>query len=322
MDSSDRHDDCMSIFTGLSAFPLTPLVDGSIDERSFDHLIARLVDAEVDSITTLGSTGSYAYLSRDERALVARRAVRAAGDVPVFVGIGALSTRHVLEHAEDAQNAGAQGLLLAPVSYQVLTRDEVYGLFETVAARSDAPIIVYDNPVATRFAFDDDLYAAVAGLPGVASIKIPGASADPEVARARVTHLRGLLPSDVTIGVSRDAFAAAALNAGYDAWYSVVGGTLPRLALRLADAALNGDSLRALDCSAELQPLWDWFARDGSLRVIAAVAEHLQLVPSESLPLPILGLDAEQRAQMIPTLEALVAAESAAPRGRRRSIQG
>ena len=243
----------MSIFSGLSAFPLTPLDDDTVDEHAFAGLIERLVDAGVDSVTALGSTGSGAYLSRSERALVARRAVLTAGTTPVFVGISALRTTHVLEHAEDAQDAGARGLMLAPVSYQPLTPDDVYRLFETVAGQSDVPVIVYDNPTTTRFSFDDDLYAAVGALPGIASLKIPGVPAGAEAARARIDRLRALLPAHVTIGVSGDAHAAAGLNAGCDAWYSVIAGTLPASAVALARAGFSGDTEEARRLSSELQ---------------------------------------------------------------------
>ena len=60
------------MFTGLSAFPLTPLANDEVDEGAFVRLIQRLTAAGVDSITALGSTGSYAYLGGDERRRVAR----------------------------------------------------------------------------------------------------------------------------------------------------------------------------------------------------------------------------------------------------------
>lgn len=56
------------MFTGLSAFPLTPLTREGVDEVAHAGLTARLVDASVDSITALGSTGSYVYLDRASRA--------------------------------------------------------------------------------------------------------------------------------------------------------------------------------------------------------------------------------------------------------------
>lgn len=63
------------MFTGLSAFPLTPLTETGIDETAFAALVGRLAAAGVDSIGALGSTGSYAYLTREERARAARIAV-------------------------------------------------------------------------------------------------------------------------------------------------------------------------------------------------------------------------------------------------------
>ncbi|MEU5334304.1 dihydrodipicolinate synthase family protein [Streptomyces asoensis] len=128
------------MFTGLSAFPLTPIPgNGSVDKKAFAALVGRLATAGVDSIGALGSTGSYAYLTREERARVARIAVEHADGVPVIVGIGALRTRQVLQAAEDAQNSGAAGVLLAPVSYQPLTDDDVFGLFEEVTANLSVP---------------------------------------------------------------------------------------------------------------------------------------------------------------------------------------
>lgn len=266
----------------------------------------RLAAAGVDSIGALGSTGSYAYLTRQERARVARIAVEHADEVPVIVGIGALRTRHVLEAAEDAQNAGAAGVLLAPVSYQPLTDDDVFGLYEYVTAHLSIPLVIYDNPGTTHFAFTDELYARLARLPRVASIKIPGVPADPAAARARIQHLRQILPETVTVGVSGDADAARGLSAGCDVWYSVIGGTFPEPALALTRAAQSDQPERAQQESERLQPLWDLFAQHGgSLRVVAAAAAHLGLTPPRNLPLPLRGLDTEDRAQVAAVIETL-----------------
>jgi 4-hydroxy-tetrahydrodipicolinate synthase len=287
------------MFTGLSAFPLTPLADDAVDEPAFVRLIERLSEAKVDSITALGSTGSYAYLGSEERSRVARLAVEHAGGTPVFIGIGALRTSHVLANAEKAEQAGASGLLLAPMTYQPLPDDDVFELFRTVTANSSLPVIVYDNPGTTHFTFTTELYGRIAELPGIASIKIPGVPADPEQAEARVQKIRAAVPPHVTIGVSGDAKAAAGLAAGCDAWYSVIGGTLPALAMRITRAALEG---RVSDASAEserLAPLWQLFAEfGGSLRVVAAIAEQLGLASPSCLPLPLQGLAGKQRAHV------------------------
>ncbi len=294
------------MFTDLSAFPLTPLHDDRLAETAYAGLIRRLAAAGVDSITALGSTGSSPYLSADERKRAARIAVENAGGVPVIVGVGALRTSHVLELARDAEAIGAAGLLLAPLSYQRLTHDDVLGLYTDVAAATALPIIVYDNPTATHFTFTDELYARLAELPNVASIKIPGVPEGQEAADARIAELRSILPARVTIGVSGDAHAARGLNAGCDAWYSVTGGTLPGPALALTRAARSGDAAGADAESARLQPLWELYREfGGGYRVIAAIAELLGLVPNRCLPRPILGLDDAARARVARVVEGL-----------------
>lgn len=294
------------MFTGLSAFPLTPLRDGKVDENAFVGLIENLVSAEVDSIGALGSTGSYAYLNREERGLAAQLAVAAAGDVPVIVGIGAVAKRDVLLLAEDAQAAGASALLLPPVSYQALRADEVFELYETVAHRVSLPLVVYDNPGTTHFQFTDELHGRIAALPNIASIKIPAVPADPAQASARVASLRAVIPSHVSIGVSGDAAAVNGLNAGCELWYSVMGGLFPRTARALVQASRSGQSERGLEESARLEPLWALFREYGSLRVIATAAEILGHAAANCLPLPLKGLDGpstQRVAQVMKTLQ-------------------
>ena len=291
----------------LSAFPLTPMRDDKVDEQAFTSLIDRLVDAGVDSITALGSTGSYAYLTHEERALVAQLAVEHAGETPVFIGVGALRTSHVLANIDAAESAGAAGILLAPMTYQPLTDEDVFQLFRTVSAHTDLPVIVYDNPGTTHFTFRVELYERIAALPGIASIKIPGVPADPTAAREHVAAIRAVVPEHVSIGVSGDAFGAAGLNAGCDAWYSVIAGTLPKPALKITRAAQQGKTDEALVQSQRLSPLWDLFAQfGGSLRVTAAIAEYLNLAPARCLPLPLQGLTDAHRAHVHDVVDHLV----------------
>jgi 4-hydroxy-tetrahydrodipicolinate synthase len=294
------------MFSGLSAFPLTPLSSDSLDEAAFVRLVERLAAAEVDSITALGSTGSYAYLDADERSRAARLAVEHAGGTPVFVGIGALRTRDVLAHAEAAERAGASGLLLAPMTYQPLADDDVFELFRAVTSASSLPVVLYDNPGTTHFRFTTELYGRIAQLPRIASIKIPGVPDDPAAATARVQEIRAAVPAHVTIGVSGDGKAAAGLAAGCDAWYSAIAGTLPATAQRITRAALEGRVQEALDESERLEPLWRLFAEfGGSIRVVAAIAEQLGLASQRCLPLPIQGLDSGQRARVAEVLAEL-----------------
>lgn len=286
------------MFHGLSAFPLTPMNENGVDENAFVKLVERLVAAGVDSICALGSTGSYAYLTLAERMRVAQVAIDHAGGVPLMIGIGALRTRDVLELAGHAQRAGANGLLLAPVSYQKLTEDEVFSLYEIVSRSLSIPLCVYDNPGTTHFEFSDQLHGRIAQLPHVGSIKIPGVPLDLDTASERVQRLRALIPSHVTIGISGDRFAATGLNAGCEAWYSAIGGLFPKTVLAITRAAQAANVDEAARLSELLTPLWAMMSQHGSLRVVATAAELGGLVSSPSLPLPVKSLTGPARLQL------------------------
>ncbi|MEB5666485.1 dihydrodipicolinate synthase family protein [Aeromonas veronii] len=294
------------MFSGLSAFPLTPMNENGLDEVAFARLIERLSAAGVDAIGALGSTGNYAYLLPTERMRIAQLAVAHAGPVPVMIGIGALRTRDVLALAEQAQHVGASAVLLAPVSYQALSSEEVFTLYETVTRTLSIPLCVHDNPGTTHFTFSDELHGRIAQLPNVRSIKIPGVPLSAEAAKARIDRLRARIPSHVTIGISGDAYAAQGLNCGCEAWYSVLGGLFPETALALVRAAQAGDGSEVLRQSERLQPLWALFKQYGSLRVMATAARLMGLVTSPALPLPLQPLNdagCQQLAKLLDTLE-------------------
>ena len=189
-----------------------------------------------DSIDLLGSTGGYAYLSRTERERAARVAVeRVDGRVPVIVGVRALRTDDAVALARDAPAAGADGLLLAPMSSLLLTDEEVFRHFAAVAEAGGLPLSIYNNQGTTRFTFGTDLIARLAALPNIAAVKMP-LPADGDFA-GELSRLRDPTPEGFAIVYSGDWGAADALLAGCDCWYSVVAGLLPGPALALARRA-------------------------------------------------------------------------------------
>ena len=283
------------VFTGLSAFPLTPVSDTGPDLDAYSELVAHLAEAGVDSLGVLGSTGGYAYLNRQERREVAFAGVRAAGSTPVIVGVGAMTTRDVLACVEDAHEAGAAGLLLPPLGYQPLRPAEVFALVERVTAESELPVVVYDNPGTTGFTFTEELHARIAALPGVVSVKLPPVEDDPALARSAIARMRGMVPTSVTLGVSGDGVGARGLLAGCDTWYSVLAGVLPRTCMEITRAALAGQQDRATALSTRLDPVWDLFSRFGSYRVASALAAEIGLVTPESLHHPVLPLTGDDR---------------------------
>jgi 4-hydroxy-tetrahydrodipicolinate synthase len=290
------------IFTGLSAFPLTPADEaGRVDVDGLQRLLARVVEARAGSIGLLGSTGTYMYLSREER----HRAVTAAVEcvdkrIPVIVGVGALRTDEAEALARDAAAAGADALLLAPVSYTPLTEEEAFRHFETVAGATELPLCIYNNPSTTHFSFSETLLQRLASVGNIRAVKMPLPKEMDFT--GELSRLRPNLPDDFAIGYSGDWGCGEALLAGADCWYSVVAGLFPQPSAALTRAAMQGDATETARLDALFAPLWQLFKTYGSLRVVYAAAEHLRLIHARP-PRPLLPPPAD----IMPTLEAAIA---------------
>lgn len=286
------------MFEGLSAFPPTPTDEtGKVDTVSVARLAERLAAEKVDSIGLLGSTGGYAFLTREERRRAVEAAANAVGNrVPLLVGVGAMRTDEAQALARDAAGCGASALLLAPVSYTPLAEEEVYQHFAAVAGATNLPLVIYNNPTTTRFTFSGDLIERLSQLPTIVSVKMPLPANGGFV--EEIASLRSRLPAAFAVGYSGDWGAREALLAGADTWYSVVAGLLPKPALALTRAAQKGNAVEAARIDKGFEPLWQLFQAHGSFRVMYAVGAILGLFEAAP-PRPVLPIseDAKNRVE-------------------------
>ena len=262
----------MTNFSGLAAFPITPGSDvGRVDVPNLQALIKPLVDAGVDSIGLLGSTGSYAYLTREERRRALKATLEVSGQTPILVGVGALRTDEAVKLAQDAKAAGAAAGLLAPVSYAPLNDDEVFEHFVAVSRESRLPLCIYDNPTTTHFRFSPKLVGTLSREDGILAIKAPAPAAS-EITENLAT-LRAAVTNNFSVGYSGDFHATQALISGADAWYSVLGGIMPEICVAIVRSCQRGYMQEALRLDRSLEPIWDLFREFASLRVAYAIAQ-------------------------------------------------
>lgn len=294
----------MSIFKGFSAFPLTP-TDGAgrINTGELSELLERLVDTKVDSIGLLGSTGGYAYLKRDERKRALGAAVETvAGRIPLIVGVGSMRTDEVQALTRDAQEAGADGLLLAPVSYLSLLEEEAFQHYKTVAETSELPLCIYNNPSTTHFTFSLSLLQRLSHLPTVTAAKMP-LPKDGDFALEMESLSQGAA-DDFMIGYSADWGCAEAMLSGAAAWYSAMGGLLPIPFMKLCRAAQAGDRIEVQRLDAYFTPLWALLKEFGSMRVAYTAANLMGLTKAEPHR-PILPLSAQHQERVTYALASL-----------------
>lgn len=135
--------------TGVIPPLMTPLtVDGELDVASLERLVARHLDAGVDGLFALGSSGEVAFFDDRMRERVLDQVVGiVAGQVPVLAGAIDMQTHRVLAHARAATKLGVAGVVATAPFYAITGPQEIDTHFRTLAAALDVPLWAYDLPI-------------------------------------------------------------------------------------------------------------------------------------------------------------------------------
>ncbi|RII17218.1 4-hydroxy-tetrahydrodipicolinate synthase [Streptomyces sp. YIM 130001] len=150
--------------------PLTP--DSEVDTASLVALVDHLLAGGVDGLFVLGSTSEVAFLPDAHRKLVVETVTRhVAGQVPVLAGVIDTATLRVVEHAETALAAGADGLVATAPFYTRTHPAEIAEHFRLIARRTGAPLFAYDLPVAVHSKLGADLVLELAAEGVLAGLK-------------------------------------------------------------------------------------------------------------------------------------------------------
>ena len=115
---------------------------------SFERSINRLIEAGVDGLFFLGSSGEVVFATDERRDQIVREAVRIVDHrVPVLVGIIDTETERVLEHGRRALALGADALVATAPFYALGGPADVEEHFRILHQELDAPLFAYDIPV-------------------------------------------------------------------------------------------------------------------------------------------------------------------------------
>lgn len=122
--------------------------DRRLDVASFERSIDRMIDAGVDGLFFLGSSGEVVFSTDERRNEVVREAVRIVDHrVPVLVGIIDTETERVIEHGRRAQELGADALVATAPFYALGGMADVEEHFRVLHEELDLPVFAYDIPV-------------------------------------------------------------------------------------------------------------------------------------------------------------------------------
>lgn len=148
---------------------VTPLTAaGDIDAASFERSLNRMIDAGVDGLFTLGSSGEVAFSTDARRREIIETVLRVVdGRVPVLVGCIDTETNRVIEHAKVAKELGADAIVATAPFYALGGMAEVERHFRLIhEAVPDLPLFAYDIPVCVHTKLPGDMLVRL-GLDGV-----------------------------------------------------------------------------------------------------------------------------------------------------------
>lgn len=151
-------------FFGVVPPVCTPLLeDRSFDKASFTTQVNRMIKAGVHGLFFLGSSGEVAFSTRERRREVLAAAQEVvAGRVPVLAGVIDTQTDRVIEHVRDAEEFGADALVVTAPFYALGGEAQVERHFRAIREATDLPIFAYDIPVCVHTKLGVDLLMRLA----------------------------------------------------------------------------------------------------------------------------------------------------------------
>ena len=162
-----------TIFTGAGVAIITPMLqDGSVDFEGLKKLIDFQVDNGTDAIIICGTTGESSTLSDEEHRDCIRCAVEHTHNrIPVIAGTGSNDTKYAIELSQEAQELGADGLLLVTPYYNKCTQRGLIAHYTAIADSVDIPIILYNVPSRTGVAIDVATVKALGQHKNIVAVK-------------------------------------------------------------------------------------------------------------------------------------------------------
>ncbi|SFO33713.1 4-hydroxy-tetrahydrodipicolinate synthase [Paenimyroides ummariense] len=253
-------------FKGIIAYPITPFdPQEKVDLPLFKQQVERLVSSGVHGIAPLGSTGVLPYLTDEEKEAVTEASIQqTAGRIPTLVGVSNLTTDKTVYHAQFAEKAGANAVMIIPMSYWKLTDDEIVQHYDKVASSISIPIMAYNNPATGGVDMSPALLKRLLEIPNVTMIK--ESTGDVQ----RMHYLRNELGEDVAFYNGSNPLALAAFAAGATGWCTAAANLIPELNIALYNAVQQNDLNKARDLFYQQTELLQFIVAKGLPRAIKA----------------------------------------------------
>ena len=162
-----------TIFTGAGVAIVTPMNDdGSINFDKLGELIDFNIDNGTDAIIICGTTGESATMTDQEHIDCIRYAVEKVNKrVPVVAGTGSNHTEYAVNLSKEAEEIGADALLVVTPYYNKTSQAGLIKHFTTIAEAVELPIILYNVPSRTGVNILPETCAELSKIDNIGAIK-------------------------------------------------------------------------------------------------------------------------------------------------------
>ena len=242
-----------TIFEGVATALVTPMYDdGTINYDRLKSLIDEQIEAGIPALVICGTTGESATMTLEEHSEVIRVAIKhAAGRIKIIAGAGSNDTACAAALAKEAEEAGADALLIVTPYYNKATQGGLVAHYKYIAERVSHPIILYNVPSRTGCNIKPETYAKLAEIDNIVAIK----EANGDISSVVKTRL--LCGDKLDIYSGNDDQIVPIMALGGKGVISVLSNIMPKETVELCDKMFSGDVEGAAAMQIELSSLID-----------------------------------------------------------------
>lgn len=239
------------VFTGAAVAIITPMhADGTVNFEELGRIIDDQIAHGTDAIVICGTTGESAALSHEEHVECIRFAVKhTAKRVPVIAGTGANDTAFAIEISKEAEEAGADALLLVTPYYNKTSQAGLIAHYTAIANAVTLPCIIYNVPSRTGVNLQPATLAELAKLPNVNAVKEASGNI------SQVADVAALCGEELNIYSGNDDQIVPILSLGGKGVISVLSNVAPQQAHDICAAWFSGDTAKSLELQLKALPL-------------------------------------------------------------------
>ena len=303
------------LLKGCGTAMFTPFKGGKVDLDAMAKLTRRQVEAGIDFLVPLGTTGETPCLSAEEKQQVFAVVKENAGPLPVVVGVGTNSVDGTFGNIDLLPDADAY-LVVAPY-YNKPPQRGLYAYFKAVAEHTSKPVILYNVPGRTGCNIAAETTLALArDVPNIIAVKeasgnipqceeiLKGISPRASLGRNDNEGELGRNDKQFVLLSGNDDDTLKLMRSGAAGVISVASNVCPKLMVDFTHAALEGRWEEAEALDKRLHALFkNLFVEPNPIPGKAAMAQ-LGLMEN-TLRLPLVPALPETEALMSETLKEL-----------------